>query len=78
MMYRPPLHPCTLSLLYHFIHDPLAQLKVARIVSAFFFALTASLVYLLCLELFGDLIKEVIASLFFMFNGLALTMGVGN
>ncbi|MFA4646014.1 glycosyltransferase family 39 protein [Pyrococcus kukulkanii] len=75
MMYRPPLYPHTLSLLYHFIHDPLAQLKVARIVSAFFFALTASLVYLLCLELFGDLIKGVIASLFFMFNGLALTMG---
>ncbi|MFA4668611.1 hypothetical protein QDY65_08875 [Pyrococcus kukulkanii] len=77
-MYRPPLYPYTLTLLYHFIHDPLAQLKVARIVSAFFFALTASLVYLLCLELFGDLIKGVIASLFFMFNGLALTMGVGN
>ncbi|CUX78689.1 hypothetical protein CHITON_1910 [Thermococcus chitonophagus] len=75
MMYRPPLYPYTLSLFYHFIHDPLTQLKVARVVSAFFFALTASLVYLLSLELFGNFIKGTVASLFFMFNGLALTMG---
>ncbi|WP_346765899.1 glycosyltransferase family 39 protein [Thermococcus sp. 9N3] len=75
MMYRPPLYPYTLSLFYHFVHEPLSQLRVARLVSAVFFALTAVLVYLLTLELFERFVKGILASAFFIFNALAFTMG---
>jgi len=75
MMYRPPLYPYTLSLFYHFIHNPLSQLMMARLVSMVFFALTALVVYLLTIELFGSEVKGLLASLFFMFNPLTFTMG---
>ncbi len=75
VMYRPPLYPYTLSIAYHFVKEPLRQLSIARIVSVVFFSLTALLVYLLSRELFEDRTKSIIASLFFMFNPLALTMG---
>lgn len=75
MMYRPPLYPYTLSVFYHFIHEPLAQLSVARLISTVFFALTAVVVYLLALKLFESEAKGLIASLFFIFNSLAFTMG---
>jgi len=75
MMYRPPLYPYTLSLFYHFFHKPLSQLIVARLVSAVFFALTAMIVYMLAVELFESEAKGLIASLFFIFNALAFTMG---
>jgi len=75
VMYRPPLYPYTLSLFYHFVHEPLSQLRVARLVSVVFFALTAVLVYLLTLELFEKEVKGVLASAFFIFNALAFTMG---
>lgn len=76
MMYRPPLYPYTLSLFYHFVHNPLSQLTVARLVSAVSFALTAVLVYLLTVELFERAVKGVLASAFFIFNALAFTMGM--
>ncbi|NJE54968.1 glycosyltransferase family 39 protein [Thermococcus sp. 21S9] len=75
VMYRPPLYPYTLSLFYHFVHEPLSQLRVARLVSVVFFALTAVLVYLLTLELFERFVKGILASAFFIFNALAFTMG---
>ena len=75
VMYRPPLYPYTLSLFYHFVHEPLSQLRVARLVSAVFFALTAVLVYLLTMELFERFVKGILASAFFIFNALAFTMG---
>jgi len=75
MMYRPPLYPYTLSLFYHFVHSPLSQLTVARLVSAVSFALTAVLVYLLTAELFEGFVEGVLASAFFIFNALAFTMG---
>ena len=75
VMYRPPLYPYTLSLFYHFVHEPLSQLTVARLVSALFFALTAALVYLLTVELFNGGAKGLLASAFFVFNALAFTMG---
>ncbi|WP_148882666.1 ArnT family glycosyltransferase [Thermococcus aciditolerans] len=74
MMYRPPLYPYTLSLPYHSIHEPYAQLTVARTVSMLFFALTAALTYLLTVEMFGDPFKGIAASLFYIFNPLAFTM----
>ncbi|CAD5243700.1 ArnT family glycosyltransferase [Thermococcus camini] len=74
MMYRPPLYPYTLSLPYHFIHEPYAQLTVARTVSMLFFALTAVLTYLLTVEMFGNPLKGIVASLFYIFNPLAFTM----
>ncbi|WP_297534657.1 glycosyltransferase family 39 protein, partial [Thermococcus sp.] len=75
MMYRPPVYPYTLSLFYHFIHAPLSQLKVARLVSVLFFGLTAVVVYLLTKELFGGEIRGAIAAMFFALNPLAFTMG---
>lgn len=75
VMYRPPLYPYTLSLFYHFIHEPLSQLTVARLVSVVFFALTAVLVYLFARELLKDTFKSVLASAFFVFNPFAFTMG---
>ncbi|AFK23140.1 hypothetical protein Py04_1569 [Pyrococcus sp. ST04] len=76
MMYRPPLYPYTLSLFFHFINDPLFQLKVARIISAVFFAMTATLTYKFAGEIFeGKNVEGILATLFFIFNGLALTMG---
>ncbi len=75
MMYRPPLYPYTLSIGYHFIHGPLAQLTMARIVSLIFFALTAVITYLTTTELFGRRWKGLIASAFFITNPLAFTMG---
>ncbi|KUH32881.1 glycosyltransferase [Thermococcus celericrescens] len=74
MMYRPPLYPYTLSIPYHSIHEPYAQLTVARTVSMLFFALTAALTYLLTVEMFGDPFKGIAASLFYIFNPLAFTM----
>lgn len=75
MMYRPPLYPYTLSAFYHFIHEPLNQLTTARLVSAVFFALTASVVYLLAREILGKEVKALAAVGFFVFNSLAFTMG---
>nr|WP_297501860.1 glycosyltransferase family 39 protein [Thermococcus sp.] len=75
MMYRPPLYPYTLSLFFHFIHNPLSQLTVARLVSAIFFSLTAVLTFLLAFELLKDRNKALIASAFFILNPLAFTMG---
>jgi len=75
VMYRPPLYPYTLSPFYRFLHEPLSQLTVARLVSALFFALTAVLVYLLAVELFDEGVKGLLASAFFAFNALAFTMG---
>ncbi|WP_297507345.1 glycosyltransferase family 39 protein [Thermococcus sp.] len=75
MMYRPPFYPYTLSLFFHFLHDPLNQLKVARLVSAIFFSLTAVLTFLLALELLKDGKKALMASAFFILNPLAFTMG---
>ncbi|AFL94715.1 glycosyl transferase family protein 6 [Thermococcus cleftensis] len=75
MMYRPPLYPYTLSIAYHFVQDPPGQLTVARLISVIFFAFTAVLTYLLVVEMCGEGIKGVLASLFYTFNPLAFTMG---
>ncbi len=75
MMYRPPLYPYTLSLFYHFIHEPLSQLTVARLVSAVSFALTAVVTYLLARGMFRSEVKALAAVGFFIFNPLAFTMG---
>ncbi|WP_297461501.1 glycosyltransferase family 39 protein [Thermococcus sp.] len=75
VMYRPPLYPYTLSAFYRFIHAPLDQLTVARLVSLLAFSLTASLVFLLARELLEDDEGALLASLFYIFNALAFTMG---
>jgi 4-amino-4-deoxy-L-arabinose transferase-like glycosyltransferase len=75
VMYRPPLYPYTLSLLYHFIKNPLDQLTVARLVSVLFFSMTAVLVYLFAKGLFEDETKSLLTSFYFTFNPLAFTMG---
>ena len=75
VMYRPPLYPYTLSAFYRFIHAPLDQLTVARLVSLLAFSLTASLVFLLARELLEDDAGALLASLFYIFNALAFTMG---
>ncbi len=75
MMYRPPLYPYTLSLFYHFVHEPLDQLKVARLVSMLFFSLTAVLTFLLAFEVLKNAKKATAASGFFILNPLAFTMG---
>jgi 4-amino-4-deoxy-L-arabinose transferase-like glycosyltransferase len=75
VMYRPPLYPYTLSIFYHFVSAPLTQLTVARLVSMFFFALTAVLVYLIALEMGWEEYLAVLATLFFIINPLSFTMG---
>ncbi|AEC51544.1 hypothetical protein PNA2_0628 [Pyrococcus sp. NA2] len=72
MMYRPPLYPYTLSLIFRFIHSN--HLLIARLVSAVSFALTSLILYYLVKDMFGSDIKGIIASLFYVFNPLAFTM----
>ncbi|ASJ08684.1 glycosyltransferase [Thermococcus siculi] len=73
MMYRPPLYPYTLSVLFRFA--PLdTHLTAARLVSLLSFALTAVLVSLLARELLMGEAKAILASLFYIFNPLAFTM----
>ena len=72
MMYRPPLYPYTLSLFFRVISSN--HLLIARLVSVFSFALTSALVYLLTVEMFGNPVEGVIASLFYALNPLAFTM----
>ena len=73
MMYRPPLYPYTLSIFYRlFNYDH--HLRIARAISAIFYALTAVLVYLFTVELFKDQKKGVAASIFYILNPLGFTM----
>lgn len=73
MMYRPPLYPYTLSIFYRlFSYDH--HLRIARVISAIFYALTATLVYLFTVGLFKDQKKGVAASIFYILNPLSFTM----
>ncbi|WP_297476062.1 glycosyltransferase family 39 protein [Thermococcus sp.] len=74
MMYRPPVYVYTLSIVFHFISSG-HYLTAARIISAFFYGLTAGLAYLFVVELWGDGLKALSASLFYILNPLAFTMG---
>lgn len=74
MMYRPPVYVYTLSLLFRFL-PPNSHLTAARLVSAFFYALTAGLVYVFAVELWKDRLKAFAAAMFYIFNPLAFAMG---
>lgn len=74
MMYRPPVYVYTISFVFRFI-SPNHYLTGARLVSVFFYGMTAGLVYVFALEIWNDRLKALAASLFYIFNPLAFTMG---
>ena len=74
MMYRPPVYVYTLSIVFK-LFSPGDYLRVARLVSALFYGMTAGLVYLFAVKIWGDRLKALTAGVFYILNPLAFTMG---
>ena len=74
MMFRPPIYPYTLSIIYRLVPLDL-HLTVARLISSVFYSGTAMLIFILFRRYLGDL-KAIIASILYMLNPIALGMSI--
>lgn len=72
MLFRPPVYPYTLSILYRLL-PPEIHITVARIVSSIFYAGTAMSIFTLFRKYLGDL-KAIGASILYILNPIALGM----
>lgn len=75
MLFRPPIYPYTLSIIYRLIEEPIPYILIARVVSSLFYALVSVTIFLAFKGYFGRL-KALLASFFYLLNPLAFGMSI--